>query len=57
MAAYQFTGAEPLTDEVISAINEPPGILQRKKVASRIVERMVDYIETFDEHLGDIDAV
>ncbi|MEZ5723248.1 MAG: hypothetical protein R3D59_18110 [Paracoccaceae bacterium] len=41
---------------MISA-NEPPGILQRKKVASRIVERMVDYIETFDEHLGDIDAV
>ena len=45
MAAYQFTCAEPLTDEVISTVNEPPGILRRKKVDSRIVERMVDYIE------------
>lgn len=57
MVAYQFTGTEPLTDEVISTVNEPPGILQRKKAASRIAERMGVFIETFDEHLGDIDAV
>jgi len=56
MSAYQFTGNEPLAEDVIAVVSEAPGILHRKKVAARIVERMVSYVETFDDHMGDIDA-
>lgn len=54
--AYQFSDKEPLTDELMTVVNTPPGILERKKVAKRIVSRMVDYIETFEENMGDLEA-
>ncbi len=54
--AYQFSDKEPLTDELMTVVNTPPGILERKKVAKRIVLRMVDYIETFEENMGDLEA-
>lgn len=56
ITAYQFSNKEPLTDEIIAAIKTPPGIVQRKRTARRIVSKMVDYIETFDEQLGDLEA-
>lgn len=54
---YQFSDKEPLTDEIIQIIRTPPGILQRKKTTTRIISRMVDYIETFDEDMGEIDSL
>jgi len=54
--AYQFSDKEPLTDELMTVVNTPPSILQRKKVAKRIISRMVDYIETFEENMGDLEA-
>ncbi len=53
--AYQFSDKTPLTDEIMTVLVTPPGILQRKKVATRIVSRMLGYIETFEEHMGDIE--
>lgn len=54
--AYQFSDKEPLTDELMTVVNTPPSILQRKKVAKRIISQMVDYIETFEENMGDLEA-
>ncbi|GHF01519.1 type I restriction endonuclease [Aliiroseovarius zhejiangensis] len=54
LEAYQFSGKRPLTDEVIAIMTEAPGILQRKPSAERVVTRMVDLVETFDEGMGDI---
>jgi type I restriction enzyme R subunit len=54
--AYQFSDKEPLTDELMKVVNTPPSILQRKNVARRIISRMVDYIETFEENMGDLEA-
>lgn len=54
LEAYQFSGKRPLTDEVIAIMIEVPGILQRKPSAERVVTRMVDLIETFEEGMGDI---
>lgn len=54
LEAYQFSGKRPLTDEVIAIMIEVPGILQRKPSAERVVTRMVDLLETFDEGMGDI---
>jgi type I restriction enzyme R subunit len=33
---------------------ETPGILQRKPSAERVVSRMVTFIDTFEEGLGDL---
>lgn len=54
--AYQFSDKEPLTDELMKVVNTVPSILQRKKVAKRIISRMVDYIETFEENMGDLEG-
>lgn len=54
--SYQFSDKEPLTDELMTVVKTPPSILKRKKVANRIIARMVDYIEIFEENIGDIEA-
>lgn len=54
LEAHQFSGKRPLTDEVIAIVTEPPGILRRKPTAERIVSRMIGFVETFDEAMGDI---
>ncbi|MGR3480426.1 type I restriction endonuclease subunit R, EcoR124 family [Salipiger marinus] len=56
ITAYQFSNKEPLTDEIMAAIKTPPGIVKRRPTARRILSKMVDYIETFDEQLGDLEA-
>ena len=54
MQSYQFTQKEPLADDVLAALKEPVGILQRKSVITRITTRMKTFIETFDENMGDL---
>jgi type I restriction enzyme R subunit len=45
---YLFAEREPLTDEVLNLINgEKPGVLQRKKISARILQRIKSFIETF----------
>ena len=57
VAAFQFSGKKPLTDEVLEAVRTPPGILKRQSVARRIISRMVGFIEKFQEGMGDLDAM
>ncbi|MBD1204776.1 MAG: type I restriction endonuclease subunit R [Rhodobacteraceae bacterium] len=52
LEAYQFSAKRPLTDQVIAIMIEVPGILQRKPSAERVVARMIDLIDTFDEGMG-----
>ena len=56
MAEYQFSDKEPLTDEIMEVALVSPGVVQRRKMAARIVLRMVEHIETFEENLGDLEA-
>lgn len=45
---YLFTEREPLRDEVLDLIEgEKPGILQRKILGNRILQRIRDFIDTF----------
>lgn len=55
LEAYQFSGKRPLTDEIVSIMIEPPGILQRRKAAERIITRLVDFLETYEDGMGDIE--
>lgn len=45
---YLFAEREPLRDEVLELIEgEKPSLLQRKKLGDRILNRIVDFVETF----------
>jgi type I restriction enzyme, R subunit len=45
---YLFAEREPLRDEVLELIEgEKPSLLQRKKLGDRILQRIVDFVETF----------
>lgn len=46
-----------LTDEVIAIMAEVPGSLQREPSVERVAKRMVDFIESFEEGMGDIEGV
>lgn len=49
---YQFSGKPPLNDTVVSALEKPPRILERKSVAERIISKLLGLIAKFDEGLG-----
>ncbi|RWR46405.1 type I restriction endonuclease subunit R [Sinirhodobacter ferrireducens] len=55
LEAYQFSGKRPMTDEIVAIMEEAPGILKRKATAERIISRLADFLETFDEDMGEID--
>ncbi|ANQ51426.1 type I restriction endonuclease subunit R [Flammeovirga sp. MY04] len=44
---YLFTNRKPLQADVIDAFEEKPRLLQRKKLAKRVTDKMVGFVETF----------
>jgi type I restriction enzyme, R subunit len=45
---YLFAEREPLRDEVLELIEgEKPSLLQRKKLGDRILQRILDFVDTF----------
>jgi type I restriction enzyme, R subunit len=45
---YVYTGQEPLPDpDIIEMIQKPLGILERGPTRKRVLEKVVDYVETF----------
>lgn len=55
--AYHFDGKKPLRDSVLSACIEKPKLLQRKKVFERVVAKLMNIIDRFDDDLGDFEEV
>jgi len=55
METYQFSDKEPLTDEIMTVLLRMPSVIQRRKTATRIITRMVEHIETFEENMGDLE--
>lgn len=56
IANYHFSGKKPLMETVLNACNQKPKLLERKKVYSRIVTKLLDIIDTFDDTLGNIEG-
>tara|TARA_R110002110_G_scaffold122699_3_gene299046 strand:- start:173 stop:454 length:282 start_codon:yes stop_codon:yes gene_type:complete len=52
ISEYHFTSKTPLSDAVIEALNEKPKILERKTVVERVIDRLRELIQTFDEGWG-----
>ncbi len=51
---YHFTGKEPLRETVINACNQKPKLLQRTKIYDRVVAKLLEIIQRFDDDLGNI---
>jgi len=49
IADYKFSGKEPLRETVLSACNEKPKLLERKKIFARVVSKLLDIINKFDD--------
>ncbi|MCT7975775.1 type I restriction endonuclease subunit R [Laspinema olomoucense] len=55
IADYQFSGKEPLREMVLSACKQTPKLLERKKVFARVVSKLLEIINKFDEAIGALD--
>ena len=45
---FVYTGQEPLPDpDIVDMINKPLSILERGPTRKRVLEKVVDYVETF----------
>jgi type I restriction enzyme, R subunit len=54
IANYKFSGKEPLRETVLSACNDKPKLLERKKIFKRVVSKLLDIINKFDDSLGEL---
>ena len=55
IANYKFSGKEPLRETVLSACNEKPKLLERKKIFDRVVLKLLDIIAKFDDAMGEFE--
>jgi type I restriction enzyme R subunit len=55
IADYKFSGKEPLREIVPSACNEKPKALERKKVFDRVVSKLLDIVNKFDDAIGELE--
>ncbi|MCB8922991.1 MAG: type I restriction endonuclease subunit R [Ardenticatenaceae bacterium] len=51
---YRFTGKRPLRNDVFAALNFKPKVLERKPLYERIIEKLITFVHTFDEGMGDL---
>ncbi len=51
---YHFTGKEPLSETIVSALNAKPKILERKSIVKRVTEKLMSFVRVFDDDMGDV---
>jgi type I restriction enzyme R subunit len=56
MQTYTFSDKEPLADDVVATLRARPGIRDRARRVKQIIARMIGFIETYEENIGDLDA-
>jgi type I restriction enzyme R subunit len=49
IAAYHFTQRPPLRDQIVSALDVKPKILDRKTIIERVTRKLLELITTFDD--------
>ena len=49
---YRFTGKEPLWNDIFDALTIKPRILERKPIAERIISKVKEFVQTFDDDMG-----
>ena len=53
---YTLSDKEPLADDVVATLKTRPGIRDRARRVQQFVVRMIGFIETYEENIGDVDA-
>lgn len=51
---YNFTGKEPLREQVFSALAYKPKLMERKAIYSRVLKAFKEIVEQYEEHTGSI---
>jgi type I restriction enzyme, R subunit len=51
---FNFSGQNPLRDDVVAALKVQPKILDRRKVVNRVLDRLISFIRTFEDDFGDV---
>ena len=51
---YQFSGKEPLREDVFAALTVKPKLLERKNVFERIVAKLMEIVRVFEDDMGDV---
>ena len=54
VSEYIYSGKLPLREAVVTALKKKPKILERKSIIDRIIKKLLEFIEKFDEGMGDI---
>ena len=54
LSEYQFSGKEPLREDVFAALEVQPKLLERKRVYERITDRLVAFVQVFEDDMGDV---
>jgi type I restriction enzyme R subunit len=50
---YLFTERKPLRDEVVEMLEEKPKLLKRKTIVERVIEKIVSFVDTFINGMGE----
>lgn len=51
---YMFTGKAPLRDTIIEALDVKPKILERKTIIERITDKILSFVRTYEDDMGDV---
>lgn len=46
---YVYSGREPIKDEILKCLDNRPSVLQARTIGDRIISKMKQYVETFEE--------
>lgn len=49
---YLYTERTPLRDEVVDLMKEKPKIRERKTVVERVIEKILNFVNTFIDGIG-----
>ena len=51
---YRFNGHRPSTDQSVACLTSKPKILDRQKIVNDVIEKILGFVETFEDDLGDV---
>ena len=54
MEEYYFTERMPIDRDIVSTLKTVPRILERKSIVQRVSDKFKNYIQTFDDGMGDV---
>ena len=51
---YLFTWRTPLREQLVGMLKTPPKIRERKTIIQRLTDRIMEFVDTFEEFMGEI---